>query len=281
MTVETATSCASVDAEFHRLLESPDSGLSTRARRHLAECGTCSSLYAFLSAPAAEIILPAGACDQAQTALLSSLRPVKPLPSIRILALQLFLAFLVVAFSVVGIMGPAGLQAMGWLQLIAMAAVLAGGGWILSLSLAWQMIPGSLHRVSAKAAVAILAAAFFAGAATLFPWHTPAGFFRLGVHCLGWGSLMAVPAVALLAMLVWRGAPLGRGTLGATLGALSGLLSVTVLQFTCSLQDAMHLITWHGGVLVVTTLVGAAIGRYGNIASQNILRNFSFWRPKQ
>ena len=280
MTVETATGCESVDAEFHRLLESPDAGLSTRARRHLAECGSCRNLYAYLSAPAAEIILPAGACDKAQTALLSSLRPVEPVPSTRILALQLFLTFLVVAFPVVGILEPAGLRAMGWLQLIAMAAVLAGGGLILSLSLAWQMIPGSLHRVPAKAAVAILAAAFFAGAAMLFPWHTPAGFFRLGLHCLGVGTIMAVPAVALFAMLVWRAAPLGMGTLGATLGALAGLLSVTVLQFTCRLQDAMHLMTWHGGVLVVTTLVGAAIGRYGNIAGKNILRNFSFLRPK-
>ena len=96
------TGCESVDAEFHRLLESPDSGLSTRARRHLAECGSCRSLYAYLSAPAAEILLPVGACDKAQRALLSSLRPVKPLPSIRILALQLFLTFLLVAFPVVG-----------------------------------------------------------------------------------------------------------------------------------------------------------------------------------
>jgi hypothetical protein len=51
------------------------------------------------------------------------------------------------------------------------------------------------------------------------------------------------------------------GTLGGTLGAIVGLLSATVLQFTCSLQEASHLLVWHGGVLLASTALGVGIAR--------------------
>jgi|GEM_PF-4076225 len=38
-------------------------------------------------------------------------------------------------------------------------------------------------------------------------------------------------------------------------------LGVTVLQFTCVLQDIGHLLVWHGGVLVISTLAGWLVGR--------------------
>jgi len=61
--------------------------------------------------------------------------------------------------------------------------------------------------------------------------------------------------------LVRRGAFLNLTALGGTLGAIAGLLSVTVLQFTCNMQEIAHLLVWHGGVLVISTVVGALIGR--------------------
>ena len=264
MPAEIKFGCESVDTEFDRLLSAPDSEIPSSIRRHLGECARCRDLYAYLSAPPAKVALSTEICDRAQKALVSTLKPVRPTPSTRILALQLFLAFLILAVLMVSMMDTAGFRAMETWQLIAIGAVLTGGAILLSASLAWQMRPGSLHRVSARNAIVILGTAFAAGAAILFPWDTPAGFFRLGLHCLGVGSMMAVPAVALFGVLVWRGAPLGLGTLGGTLGALAGLLAMTVLQFTCGLQDAGHLVTWHGGILVLTTLVGIVIGRYGS-----------------
>jgi hypothetical protein len=51
------------------------------------------------------------------------------------------------------------------------------------------------------------------------------------------------------------------------LGAVAGLLAVTVLQYTCDLQQVGHLLVWHGGVLVLSTLagslVGDCVGRFG------------------
>lgn len=263
MPTELKFSCESVDTEFDRLLSGQGSEVSLSVLQHLGECARCRDLYEFLTAPPEKVALAPEICDRAQQTLLSTLKPVRPAPSTRVLALQLFLAFLILAMLMVGMMDTVGLRAMETWQLIAIGIVLTGGAILLSASMAWQMSPGSLHRVSARNAIMILGAAFAAAAVILFPWDTPAGFFRLGLHCLGIGSMMAVPAVALFGVLAWRGAPLGLGTLGGTLGALAGLMAMTVLQFTCGLQDAGHLVTWHGGVLVLTTLVGIIVGRYG------------------
>jgi hypothetical protein len=75
-------------------------------------------------------------------------------------------------------------------------------------------------------------------------------------------NALAVPAAGLFWLLLRGGAPLNLTTLGATLGAIAGLLSVTMLQFTCNLQGIGHLLTWHGGVLVISTIAGSLIGRY-------------------
>ena len=123
------------------------------------------------------------------------------------------------------------------------------------------MTPGSLQRIPARGAMMILAAAFLIMVAILFPWHTPEGFFRLGWRCLKMGFMMAVPAAVLFGILVWRGAPLGLGTLGGTLGAIAGLLAITVLQFTCDTQEAIHLLVWHGAVPGLSALIGFLIGR--------------------
>ena len=49
--------------------------------------------------------------------------------------------------------------------------------------------------------------------------------------------------------------------LGASLGAVSGLLGLTVLQFSCDNQHAGHLILWHGAVVVISVASGYLFGR--------------------
>ena len=63
--------------------------------------------------------------------------------------------------------------------------------------------------------------------------------------------------------------------LGATLGATAGLLGVTVLQFRCPLQNAPHLLVWHGGVLVVATVAGSAVAL---LAHRIFTMNKNSWR---
>src|SRR5258708_38829693 len=45
----------------------------------------------------------------------------------------------------------------------------------------------------------------------------------------------------------------------STLGAIAGLLGLTVLQFRCLYQNAGHLLVWHGGVLVLSIATGLLV----------------------
>lgn len=264
MPVELKAECESVDAEFDCHFGAPHADLSAQARRHLAECETCRNLYNWLSAPPLAIALSPELNGRIGRTLRSALKPVKPVGSTRIVAAQLFLVFVILAASVSPVMGGAGWQAMSGGQLTGVTAVLIAGAALLSFSLAWQMTPGSLQRIPAGTAIAILMAAFLAVEAISFPWHTPEAFLKMGLHCLRAGLTMAVPAAALFGTLVWRGAPLGLEALGGTLGAVAGLLALTILQFNCDVGNAIHLLVWHGAVLVVSALAGFLIGRSVN-----------------
>ncbi len=255
------TDCKLVDAELDRHFAERASPLSPQAQRHLEECERCRRLYQDLCET-----LPSGSVrpeleQRIIHTMQGSLKPVSRLRSSWMIAAQLMIAFFLISTAVASMMQVTGIEAMNLPQLIGMSLILTLGVALLSLSLAWQMKPGSLQRIPARAAIGILAAGLAAGIAILFPWRTPEAFLIRGWHCLRAGLALAVPAALVFGFLVRRGAPLSLGMLGGTLGAIAGLLAVTVLQFTCNLQDIGHLLVWHGGVLVISTVAGWWIGR--------------------
>jgi hypothetical protein len=200
-------------------------------------------------------------CGNILSRLESSLKPVVPQASTQSLAARFWIVFLLFASPAIGMMGIAGLRQMELTQIIGISVVLLLGGVLLSLSLAWQMTPGSLQRIPTKVAVPALAAGFLLGTALLFPWHAPTAFFAPGWHCFKMGIAMAVPVAFLFWLLARRGAPQAISSLGGTLGAIAGLFGATVLQFTCSRQEAGHLLVWHGGVLMASILMGVLIAQ--------------------
>jgi len=234
-------------------------GLSRQARQHLEECERCRGLYEWISGEVKAGEPPPALYRKIQRTLQASLEPVSTLPSAQTLVIQFLVAFGLFALPIGGILGFAGFHRMGLVQLIGIAAILAMGAAALSFSLAWQMIPGSVQRFSTGVAIAVLAAGFLGCVGILFPWRTPEAFVAQGWPCSAMGASIAVPAAGLFWLLVRRGARLSRETLGGALGAIAGLLGVTVMQFSCSRQEAGHLLVWHGGVLVVTTLTGILI----------------------
>ena len=189
-----------------------------------------------------------------------SLKPVSQLRSTAAVAAQLMIVFILISAAVVSRMKVVGFEVMSWPQLIGITTILSSGVVLLALSLAWQMRPGSLRRIPEWASVGILAAGLVVGIVLLFPWKTPDAFVVRGWRCLRTGLMLAVPVSLVFGFLVRRGAPLSLRLLGGTLGAIAGLVAVTVLQYTCDLQDIGHLLVWHGGVLVLSTLAGAVIG---------------------
>ena len=258
---EISTDCKVIDAELDRALTAGHATgrtwkLSEQALEHLRNCERCRGLYEWFAKgiPSPE---PSPAVYQnVQDELKRSLRPVSPQPAPRFLAAQFLVVFLLFASPAIVMMGPAGLHEMTAIQLVGMVSVLVFGAGLLSLSLAWQMTPGSLHRVPPRVAILSLTAGFLVGVAVLFPWRAPEAFLARGLTCLKGGLLMAIPASLLFWLVLRRGHALGVGTAGATLGAIAGLLGASVLQLTCNHQDAGHLLVWHGGVVMVSIGLG-------------------------
>lgn len=272
MPAEIRMDCTTVDAELDRRFGGQSQPLSPQARQHLDECERCWKLYQYLEERPPRSAVSPEVQRQIAENIKESLRPVSRLRSTPVLAAQLLIVFVLLAAAVTSMMKVVGIEAMSPGQLAGISAIFALGGVLLCRSLAWQMTPGSMQRIPALAAVMILGAGLLAGFLFLFPWRTPEAFLTRGWHCLRAGLALAVPAVALFSLLVRRGAPLSLTTLGATLGAIAGLLSVTVLQFTCNLQDIAHLLVWHAGVLVISTTMGALIGRSAGLLRRDLLR---------
>jgi hypothetical protein len=256
-----AGKCQSIDAELDRLLERRTPEFSGQARRHLAECERCRKLHGWLTLEEWPEAVPPQTGDEIRRRIRSSLEPVSPQPAVRILAARFVAVFLLFVLPAIGMMGIAGAQRINLAQLAGIIAVLASGVVLLSASLGWQMTPGSLHRVAPRGVAPILAAGFLTGIALLFPWQAPDAFWARGWTCLRAGLLMALPAALAVWLLARRGAVLGAAAVGGTVGGFAGLLGATVLQFTCSLQNANHLLVWHGGVLVASIATGALIAR--------------------
>lgn len=266
MAADISTDCKVIDAELDRGFAAgtpgePSLTLSPQALEHLRNCDRCRLLYQWFTQGAPPLESSPAVYEKIQNHLKRSLTPVSPQPALPVLATQFLVVFLLFASPAIGMLGTAGLHEMRLIQLIGIGSVLVFGAALLSLSLAWQMTPGSLHRVPARVAVLTLAAGFLVGIAILFPWHAPEAFLVRGWSCLKAGLLMAIPAALLFWMLVRRGHAMATGALGGTLGAIAGLLGASVLQLTCARQDASHLLVWHGGVLVVSIGLGMLIAQ--------------------
>jgi len=200
-------------------------------------------------------------------ALAASLQPVKRMPSARVQVVQFASIFLVFAAALIATMGVTGFRTLQAWQALGIVAILAVGVSLFSVVLAWQIRPGSLQKIPARLSWACFGVGFLTGAALLFPWRGTEAFVSRGWPCLVTGSAVAIPGGILFWLLTRRGVPLSVGAFAGTLGAIAGLLGLTVLQFRCIYQDATHLLVWHGGVLVlsITTavLVALAIERNG------------------
>jgi len=255
-----STDCKVIDGELDRALDASAVRrtwrLSEEALEHLGKCERCRRLYEWFAKGLPVRETSPDVYESVQIELKRSLRPISAQPTPRVLAAQFLVVFFLFALPAIVMMGPAGLHEMTPIQLMGMLAVLVFGAGLLSLSLAWQMTPGSLHRVPPRMVILSLAAGFLLGVAILFPWHNSEAFLIQGLPCLKRGVLLAFPSALLFWLLMRRGRTLGAVTAGATLGAIAGLVGVSVLQLTCNRQEANHLLVWHGGVLIVSIGLG-------------------------
>ena len=122
------------------------------------------------------------------------------------------------------------------------------------------MIPGSRHRLSSGALLAIVSAALLGVFALLFRDYRTEHFFSAGIVCLLTGLLHALPAAFVSYLLLLRGFAVNPVSAGLVGGALAGLAGVTMLELHCSNFQALHVLFWHTAVVPVSAVAGAALG---------------------
>jgi hypothetical protein len=193
--------------------------------------------------------------------LTSSLTPVKPLPSQSGLVLAFLAVFAVCAAGLIAVMDKTGLHLMTGSQMGWMAAILAGGGILFSLALAWRMVPGSRQGLPLSLVLALSSVGVIGGITLFFPWQASHAFVSEGWPCAAMELMIAVPATAIFWLLARRGALFASAGLGAALTGLGVFLALTPLQSQCMFQQAPHLLVWHAGTALILIGLGAMIGQ--------------------
>lgn len=270
MSLQRTTDCRLVDRELDQQFRRPRPELSEEARRHVEACWRCRELYAWISSESAAAVemsreLQTRICRR----LTASLKPVSSIPSTQVSVFQFLLVFAMFSGALIAVLGIRGLNSMNGLQILGITVIFGTGAMLLSASLAWQMAPGRYQPIPAKLLASGIGIVFFAGVALLFPWRRPEAFVEQGWQCSAVGAFAAVPAAILFWLLVRRGMPLSVGTFGSTLGAMAGLLAITVLQLKCPNQEVLHILVWHGGVLIALAGTGVLIAKLAGRLAQH------------
>lgn len=252
--------CEDADRILDGLFGRPAETLPEKVREHLASCPRCARLYRWAVSDAGPWAVSEDFTARLQSLLAEDLRPVKPAPSGPVLALRFAGVFGLLLVVWMLISGLAGAHAMTTAQMVSVSAVLAAGAIFLSVSLSWQIVPGKARWLSPPLLIGVFLAGFLTVVGVMLPWESSGEIFAAGWLCTYHGLIAAIPAAAILTLLALRGAPLSFRALGTSIGAASGLLALTVLQFGCKNQHAGHVLVWHGAAMLGCLGAGYALG---------------------
>jgi hypothetical protein len=123
------------------------------------------------------------------------------------------------------------------------------------------MIPGSSRRISSGNLFAVGTLSLLAVLALCFRDYQVTHFMRAGVVCLAIGLLHAIPAGLLIWLVLRRGFAVDAVSAGLAAGTLAGLVGVAMLELHCPNFQAVHVLVWHIGVLLISAVLGALCGR--------------------
>lgn len=229
---------------------------------HLNGCKSCRRLAAVLAAASPDVEAPVqpGTLREIERVLTADLHPVRGIAPKRQFAVLLLAIF--VFFAGLGVLrlGWRGLTVMTAFQASAMLGALSIGAILLAWSLANQMSPGSLHRLSPASlpiavtiTLAILAAALFRFEQEDQFWMRSWQCFRLGMP---FSLLAAIPTWFALR----RGAFLSPRTTGLGAGLFTGLAGALAIQIRCQNLEAAHILVSHLGMAVLASMLGWILG---------------------
>ena len=239
---------------------SGDSVLEPQPAEHLIHCEHCRSLTRLLDKAADGLRPSESLLRRIKAGILEDLKPIRPLAPSRILLFGCAIIFLSVVAVGALLLGTNGWGALSLVQRIVVFVTLAASAVLLAISMVRQMVPGSKHIFApAVLLVAILVVLMMVIAAT-FRSQPESAFLASGVMCMKNGLTYSIPAAFLLWLILRRGAILYPKLIGAVAGGLAGLAGLSVLEVNCPNLNVFHILVWHEGVVVISSLGGALLG---------------------
>jgi len=191
----------------------------------------------------------------------SSLRPVRPLLARWVLSSGLALSCAALAVAVGAMTGFSGVEKLTLWKSVMILSTLGILLWVAAKSLVNHVIPGSRHPLSALAILIGVTAALLGVFALAFQDYRLDHFVSDGLPCLRTGLLVAVPAAALIGLLLRRGFAVNALTAALAAGVLAGLCGVTMLELHCPNFLALHVLVWHTAVVPVSAAAGVLVAR--------------------
>jgi hypothetical protein len=189
-----------------------------------------------------------------------SLRPVRPVPPLSILALGQFLIYAGVALAGAALLGFHGVQKLSPIEIGVIFPTLVILAGLAAKESAGEVIPGSPRPLSpaqlAVACVLILLVMF----ALLFEGYGVDHFVPHGVPCLVTGLLHAIVAGVLSWFLLRGGFAVDAGAAGLSAATLASLAGVTMLELHCGNLQALHVMVWHVSVIPLSGAAGVLLG---------------------
>lgn len=85
-------------------------------------------------------------------------------------------------------------------------------------------------------------------------------FVTSGMTCAGHDTTMALPALAVTLLLVFRALPLRPSIAGLLGGAGAAVTADAVNHIMCPMSDLRHVLVWHTGALLGLMLIGWLVG---------------------
>ncbi len=196
-------------------------------------------------------------------AIKPTLRPVRPLPPVWLMAVGLVLLCAAVSLAGAARTGFFGIAKMNLLERSLVFPALGLLACLAAVSFVHQMIPASRLRVSPGALLTFSTVVLLAVFAPLFRDYQTDHFFSAGIACLLTGLLHAIPTGLLSWLMLRRGFAVNPASAGLVAGTLGGLAGVGMLELHCPNFQAAHILAWHTAVLPVSAALGALLG--GNL----------------
>jgi hypothetical protein len=190
----------------------------------------------------------------------SSMQPVRPLPPTWLLASALSLLCFLVAIAGATFSGFHGIERMNALQLAGIFPTLIVFVSLAAVCCVAEIIPGSRRIIPPRTLLAAGCGAMLAIFAVVFRNYGVDKFLPAGILCLAVGLLYAVPTGLLSWVLLRRGFTVDRVAAGLAGGTLAGLAGLCMLELHCRKLEAPHLMVWHTAVVLLSALLGTAIG---------------------